>query len=275
MMLLTALFLEGFYWLPSETVDWAYVHTVDGDHQQSTYKTFRFDWEPGFRLGAEWTLCDWENAFTYTYFRSQANDHALGPVTAGFLGARLSLLEPFSKGSASLHLNYNIFDWITACPFQVGCLTLRPLIGLKGGWINQSIHSHWRTDILLAQEILHNRFWGIGPKGGASLQFDLGNHLNLQGSFEANYLWGHWAIRDNYLDNLGTRIQVKTTDRVFGSLVLRANLGFSYEWNNFTLQLSYEIEDWWNQFQIYSNISGSENNDLILQGVNLHLGYTF
>ncbi|NGX56923.1 MAG: hypothetical protein K1060chlam5_01176 [Candidatus Anoxychlamydiales bacterium] len=288
------IFAKALYWYTSETLDWAFTLKSDQNFVQTSYKTFSFDWSPGFSVGFRYNMehDKWDTQASYTRFQSKATDHASGSVTPAFLAARLSLLEPFSTGKARLNLHYNIFDWDLGRNFLVGKqFFLRPSIGLRGGWINQNIYSDWTIphflDLFLfsASENLKQRFHGVGPKGGISGKYRIGNiqrhSFNFIGQFELGYLWGHWSIKDKYIDNLSTVIYVKTLDRNFGSLVLHSFMGFEWDCKTeqdryyFRLKFGYEIEDWLNHCQIFSDASGSQNNDLILQGLNFGLHFDF
>jgi len=285
-------FADALYWYTSETVDWAFTRTIEGISLESAYKTFSFNWAPGFRLGFGYNMLhdDWDTQASYTWFQSKAFGETSGLVTSAFLAARLSLLEPFKTGKASLHIHYNMFDWTLGRSFFTSkSLLFRPSIGLRGGWINQKILSTWTIPDfigplpLIANETIKQSFQGGGPTANARAKWCFGtlrkHFFYLSSEFVAGYLWGHWEIRDKFLDSLLTAIYVNTADRNFGSFLLRANLGlgwdanFDHERAHFELRLGYEIEDWLNQFQIFSDASGSQNNDLILQG--LHLGLRF
>lgn len=288
------LFAKMLYWYTSETVDWAYTQSYPPNSVQTTYQTFVFNWAPGFSAGLGYNMGhdQWDTRASYTWFQSKATGQASGSVTSAFLAARLSFLEPYSMGKVRLDLQYNMFDWDLGRTFSVSkSLSLRPDIGLKGGWINQMIHSSWATPHLLnlfffsAIENVKQRFYGAGPKGGAEGKWYFGNpqkhSLSLIGKFEASYLWGHWSIRDRFIDDLATVITVNTSDRNFGSLVLYSFMGFGWDCNlnenrsHIGLTLGYEIEDWLNQFQAFTNASGSQNNDLILQGLHFGLNVDF
>jgi len=229
----------------------------------------------------------WDTQASYTWFQSQASAAALGPITPGFFAARLSLLEPFSTGKANIHLHYNMFDWDLGRAFLLSNhLFLRPSIGIRAGWITQKIHSHWtRSDFIAAIENLKQSFKGGGPKGAITSKWYLGNiqkHLfSLISTFEAAYLWGHWSIHDHYEDNLATTISTNTTPRSFASLALHAFIGLGWDLNfdrdrsHFGFKFGYEIEDWFNQCQLFTNINGAQNNDLILQGLTASLSFDF
>lgn len=288
------IFADFLYWYTSESVDWAFTLTQSQNSLQTSYKTFSFEWAPGFCIGFGYNMehDQWDTQASYTWFHSKATDHARGSVTSAFLAARLSLLEPFSTGRASLNLHYNIFDWDLGRSFLVSkYLALRPSIGIRGGWISQAIHSDWTIPNFLnlflftASENVEQSFQGGGPKGGMLAKWCFGNlrkhSFSLISQFEAGYLWGRWSIRDKFVDNLSTVIYVKTFDRNFGSLVLHSFMGFGWDCNfdhnrsHVGLKLGYEIEDWLNQCQIFSDTSGSQNNDLILQGLSAGLNFDF
>jgi len=287
------IFADFLYWHTSETVDWAFKLQNSQNSIKSSYQTLTFDWAPGFRVGLGYDMKHdhWDTQASYTWFQSRATGRVSGAVTPAFLASRLSLLEPFSTGRASLNLHYSMFDWDLGRSFLASkYLIMRPFIGLKAGWINQSIHSNWTKPLILgfflsASENLKQNFQGGGPKGGFTgkwcLQKNQQHSLNIIGQFEAAFLWGQWSIHDKYIDNLATIIHVHTSKRNFGAFMLHAFLGFGYDCyfdhkrSHFSIKLGYEIEDWLNQFQIFTDASGSQNNNLILQGLNLGLRLDF
>ncbi len=288
-------FGDALYYHTSEIFDWAYTRSGNSTTFETDYKILDFNWAPGFSVGLGYNMVhdNWDTQLQYTWFQSNATGAASGVVIAGFLAARLSLLEPFTTGNAALHLDYNMFDWDLGRSFFVSeFLSLRPTIGLKGGWINQNLNTTWTipdffftTFLLSATENLKQRFQCGGPKGGFTANWILANFqqhfFSIVSHAEAGFLWGHWSIQDQYTDNLSTDIAVITTDRNFGAFVLQGFLGLGWDCNfndnRFHVQakIGYQIEDWLNQLQIYTNISGSQNNDLILQGLNFSLGFDF
>jgi len=63
--------------------------------------------------------------------------------------------------------------------------------------------------------------------------------------------------------------------------MLQALMGFGWDFNfnkdrsHFALKVGYEFQDWLNHFQIFTNDSGTDNLDLILQGLTLDLRFDF
>ncbi len=289
------IFANALYWYTSETIDWSFTIAPSQNFEKTVYKTISFDWAPGFRVGIGHNVHhdQWDTQFAYTWFQTQAKDHAEGLVTSAFLAARLSLLEPFETGKIKFNIHYNMFDWDLGRSFLVSkSLSLRPFIGAKGGWINQTIHTKWTTPNFLglgilysASENVRNDFSGGGPKGGVQGKWILGNvnrhAFSLIGNFSAAYMWGHWSLRDKFKDVFLTETFIKMKSRNFGALMLQALMGFGWDFNfdkdrsHLSLKLGYEIEDWFSQFQVFTNTSGTQNTDLILQGLTLDLRLDF
>jgi hypothetical protein len=287
-------FVDFLYWYTSETIDWAFDIPISPNPATTTYKTIAFDWAPGFRVGLGYNMFhdQWDTQASYTWFQSKATDHTSGRVESAFFAARISLLEPFQTGKVRLDLHYNMFDWDLGRRFLVSsCLSLRPLIGIKAGWIDQTIRTKWTIGdipfigLFTAKEVLKNNFRGGGPKGGVHGKWILGNvnrhQFSLIGNFEAAYMWGHWTIRDEFFDIFNTHTFAKVDDRNFGAFVLGGIMGLGWDFNfdktrsHFALKICYEIQDWFNQVQLFTNTSGGQNNDLILQGLTVDLRFDF
>lgn len=289
------IFAQALYWQPSETIDWAFTIQNQQNFLKDSFKTLVFDWAPGFRVGIGYHMKhdQWNTQASYTRFCSTAKDYAQGSVTSGFLAPKIiPLLQPFSTGNICLHFYYNMFDLdIGRSILSSACLEFRPSIGLKGGRITQIIHSSWTNPAYLllfsvfASENLKQVFQGAGPKCAVNTKWCFKctqkYSFSLIGQVEADYLWGHWSIRDNFFDNYSTKVNVKTSDRNFGSFVLHSFLGCGWDCTvksgqiRYSLKLGYEIEDWFDHCQFFTNTSGSQKNDLILQGCSLHLGCAF
>lgn len=286
--------IEALYWYTAENIDWAFTLYQNNTTVQTDYKAFVFQWAPGFRIGLGYNMEHdlWDTQASYTWFQSKASGATGGPVTPGFFSVRLSALEPFSNGHANVNLHYNMFDWDLGRAFFVSRhLLLRPSLGMKAGWITQTIHSDWeRANFIgpysiFAAENLKQSFKGGGPKGGITSKWFLTGTQNrgfsLISTVETGYLWGHWSIQDHYEDTLATTISTITTPRSFGCFMLHCFMGFGWDVNfdrdraHFSSKLGYEIEDWFNQCQFFTDIDGAQNNDLILQGLRANLGFDF
>lgn len=92
---------------------------------------------------------------------------------------------------------------------------------------------------------------------------------------------GHWSIHDRFVNNFNSDIKLSTSDRNFGAFVLHGFLGFGWDCrfsrDRFSLDLNvgYKIEDWFNHVQFFTDVSGFQANDLILQGLIASLSFRF
>lgn len=288
-------FADLLYWHASETVDWAFTVKGDENRVKSAYQVLDFDPSFGFRVGVGYNMHhdQWDTQVSYTWFQAEAKDHASGGVVSGFLATRLSLLEPFDSGKIKCRLHYNLFDWDLGRDFCVSeFLSFRPFIGVKAGWINQQIVADWEKVnfivpgfLYTASDDVRNDFRGGGPKGGVQGRWTLGKFdrhmLSLIGAFSGAYLWGNWTLRDRFVDILNTKTSIPMGNRNFGAVVLQALIGLGWDVNfdrqrsHFSLKAGYEIQDWLNHFQVFTNTSGTDNFDLILQGLTLEMRFDF
>jgi hypothetical protein len=246
-------------------------------------------WDPGFRVGAGLTnenTC-WDSQLSYTYFRTRARNKTRGDQiqSAYFGGDKLSDLGFFQEASIDTEIHYNVLDWGLGrrfCPTE--CIGLRPMIGVRGGWINQSFRTKWKKTVdlfdilvipILAEENLRNNFWGVGPQGGVEGKWSLAGGFHVVGELIGAFLWGSWRITDQFIDSFDTRIEVLVADRDFGAVALFGFLGLGYEYACFSLKVGYEIQDWFNQYQVFDNATGGQNGDFILQGLKVQLRSDF
>src|SRR5262249_51985460 len=151
-----------------------------------------FEWSPGFRVGVDYGMKhdQWDTQAYYTRFHTRGKDHASegpGTVHSTFLGnfyvdnPQGSGLSGPSYQSASIDwtIRFNMFDWELGRHFWVSqSLSLRPFVGVKGGWIHQSIRSKWKDPNLVGAEFfkmgiehIKNHFWGIGPEAGINTKW--------------------------------------------------------------------------------------------------------
>lgn len=273
--------LDGIDWRATETNDWAYVNSETLPQQTLNYKTIDFSYSPGFRIGVSY-VCNWDFLFSYTRFHTTANDATTGNIQPAFLGsvtAKPSHAYLYQAGQVNQTIDYNIFDLDFGIRFNPAeSVMLHPMIGLLGGWINQSINARYQGTTS-ANEKISNNFAGIGPKIGVDSDICLFNYHDYQPklfvAFAASYLLGHWNINDVTDAKPTNTIYVTGASHSMGTLTLQGSLGIKVEYKQFLVKLAYEINDWFNQSQFFDNDTGTHNNDLVLQGLTLGLSYDF
>jgi hypothetical protein len=165
-------------------------------------------------------------------------------------------------------------------------------LGIKGGWINQSINAKYFNltinNVLtnnLGNEHLTNNFWGIGPIGGINTNWRISsfgnNFLELFGDFSTATMWGVWINKDVYKNTAFQTSSVNIKNSNLGALMFRGFMGFelnkSFNENKsqFTTKLGYEMQIWLNQLRFATFQLQRLHHDLTLQGVTFNCRLDF
>lgn len=274
-------FVDLLYLKATETIDWVYDNNLNPTNQQITYYSADFDFEPGFRVGitAPWL---WDVKFYYTRLHTETDSGASGNLTSGFMAGKLAKLNSnffFSAGSYHQEISYDMLDFELRQTFNLSKqLQVEPIIGLKAGWIDQSMDNSLQGQLWAVEYVKHD-FKGIGPKAGIAGKwtFQQSTHaaMSIIGDFSMAYLWGQWKINDVLQDSLPRTIVINVADRKLGSINVETMLGLNWVYQQFSVQLGYEISDWFNQCQLFDDATGAHNNDLLLQGLRLGFSLQF
>lgn len=285
---------------------WAEVITSDNSTSTNDLKQVHFGWDPGFRVGASYGMKhdQWETQAYYTWFHTRGKDHISsgpGTVHSAFLGNFYvdnadgsGLSGPsYQKASIDWAIHFNMFDWELGRNFWVSkSLALSPFLGIKGGWIHQSIHSKWQNPDLSGPEFfntgvenLKNNFWGIGPEAGINMTWSLvttgQSQFYLFGDFSGALMWGHWSFSDIFENDLQQKVSVNLQNINGGASMLRTFMGFGWDANfsqnhyRFSTKLGYEMQFWLDQLQFYAFTGGRLVNELTLQGGTLEFCFNF
>lgn len=288
------LFADLLVWKTSEETSLLWASSLGlapGNVEVFEGQNLTFDWDAGFRVGVGHMFgCDcWDVQLYYTWFRSHAskalpkgNELIATQFFGGFLNKDIS-----ESAKIRLTLRYTMLDGQLGRNFSITeCLSLRPYMGLKGGWIDQSIHSEWQNITLLpftqfsSTEDLTNDFWGIGPSAGVGSKWELVRCFSLFGDFEAALLWGTWENTDVYKNSKSEVINTNMKNSHLGSLTMRAFVGLGWEtdicgWTHFAARLGYEAQIWFSQFRISTFQQLRVHGDLTLQGGTLNVSFEF
>lgn len=284
-------YADALYWLPSETVDWALTNSNISasiePNQTIAYKTILFDFSPGFRVGTGLQKDDWTARVLYTRYNAQTKASTSGNVISTFMPSKFSS-KFYQSGHVHFTIDFNMFDVDVSKHIQIDdTLVLSPLIGFKGGRINQQVNVRYQNPIAVPPtnfnpndvlEQVSNNFSGFGPTVGISSQWYFykknGFQSSLIGDFSAGYLWGRWFINDTlYQDHAVVIGSVNVGKRDFGAFAVQGLMGINLDYKNYSLKLGYEVSDWFNQYQVFDNGSGTHTNDLVLQGLTVAFSY--
>ena len=297
----TSVFAELLYWQISEVGNdnWGQILGPAAVNQSIQFLTVPFHWDPGVRVGAAYHGSDdnWDTVFYYTWYQTQATNQA--STTTGKLHSSYSgnfyanningngISGPYYH-NASIKWNFllNNIDWELGRSFNIqNRYKIRPFVGLKAAFIDQSIHTKWQDPydplfdypidaFSLAVENVTNNFWGVGPSFGFNTSWNFietpKNSIGLFGDFSGAFLWGGWQIRDVYQNN--TPVTITTQNNVQSSTVTMAKSLVGLSWKgaiqnaNLVFRLGYEGQVWLNQLKFYSFDGGRQNSTLYIQG---------
>lgn len=284
---------------------WAEVIPSDNVNFSNDIHLVNFGWDPGFRVGIGYRMNQnkWNTKFYYTRFNSQGNDKIsseIGSVHSAFLGnfyvdnqAGSGLSGPaYQKAKINWTLHFNMFDfdlgrniWDNK-PFAIYLFC-----GLKGGWINQFIHTKWINPSVssfeyfnVGTENLKNNYCGVGPKFGVNSKwktFRGRRPFYLLGDFSVALMWGHWTFSDKFKNDVAQEVLVDLQNINSGSTMFQSFLGFGWESNfnqnknHFNAKIGYEMQFWLDQLQFYSFTGGRLVNMLTLQGGTFEFNFDF
>ncbi|NGX33951.1 MAG: hypothetical protein K1060chlam1_00295 [Candidatus Anoxychlamydiales bacterium] len=283
---------------------WAEV-IVSGSTATNDLLEVNFGWDPGFRVGVGYGMKhdQWETQVYYTSFHTRGKDNISsepGTVHSTFLGNfyvdnadGAGLSGPaYQKASIDWTIHFNMFDWELGRNYWISkSLALHPFLGIKGGWINQSIRSNWQNPNLsgadffnIGTENLKNNYWGIGPGAGINTKWNLysgQSQFYLFGDFSGALMWGHWSFNDVFQNDISQQVSVDLQNINSGASMLRTFMGFGWNANfnqnryRFSANLGYEMQFWLDQLQFYSFTGGRLVNVLTLQGGTLEFYFNF
>jgi len=289
---------DFLFWLASEEIAsiWADVITVGDNTSSWGVPSFDFKWNYGFRLGMGYNLPydQWDTILCWTWFRTE--------TTNSLFASSLSLLQPeffaaFLSGdypnsmTCKWSLLLNMFDWELGRNFWTSKrLSLRPFLGIKGGWINQSIDTDYNNFIINEQitqnsgtEHVKNNFWGIGPLGGINSKWKIygfdSNFFDLFGDFSAAAMWGTWIRGDNYKNTLAKTSSINLNNSSLGELMFRGFMGMGWDIKSkrlhFAAKIGYEMQLWLDQLRLATFQLQCLHNDLTLQGLTFNCRFDF
>ena len=264
-------YADALYWQASETVDWSLTNNLNLLNQRISYNTIAFHFAPGFRIGAGLQNEDWNAQLFYTYFHVKEIDSAQGNVISAFIPSKFAE-GIYQRGQVNFTIDLNMVDFDLYKQIKVGeHLILHPIIGLKGGTINQQVNSRFQGSLIVFESVT-NDFSGFGPKVGIDGRWIFyktnGVQYSLAAEISSAFMWGKWSIHDNMTQSnsfLSSSVQVGK--RNMGALELQGLIGINLHYKNANVKIGYEVADWFNQYQVFDDGTGTHTNDLVLQGL--------
>lgn len=256
-------------------------HIIDFDATNVDY-----DWNVGFRGGIEYqnkpnnidSKLYWTHFFANTNSQISLAEQILLPeFFSGFVSTNY-----FFGANLDWKLNLNMLDLELGRKINLGkSVTIRSVVGVKGGTIKQTANCAWRADIYTATEQITNNYSGIGPKFGVDSAWNIYKSLNLIGNFSSTFMYGQWKLNDVYSRpeaafGLVTPTTITTSlhKSQLGTIVFEYFMGMEWKYIskfNINLQLGYEMQFWTNQLRLPTFQQLPVHGDLTLQGATCHI----
>lgn len=285
-------FYQPVYWKASEqdASIWAtQVTSTSSTRERYVPSNVSFDASPGFKLGmaAESDTGEWQGKAYWTSYGTKTNSNyrlnfqlVIPEFFSGFLSGNY-----FFGANSNWDINLNTLDLQAIRVMPVTSkLTLKPILGLKGAVIDQTVNTVWDALIYESHEHVTHDYLGLGPSFGLGADYQLTDHWHALGEMTASFLWGRWDVKDIYhrpavpLVTTATTITTTLSDDQLGTWMLDDFLGLEWEHAgsvNAALTFGYELQYWADQLRMTTFQQLPNRGDLTLQGATCGLFLTF
>lgn len=300
------IFADALYWHADVgSADWAFKNNNTAavpEKIEGPNHCLNFKWNWGFRvgLGANMDYDQWDTNVYYTWFKTH-NSNAVGTHENQIAHDLIGLGTVLTQGKINWRIHYSMLDWELGRWFYVSKhLSLRPHIGVKGGWISQTVKRRFTKPQFFYKAEAENDFWGVGPCGGLNTTWVLGtvgtHHFSLFGDFAGALMYGHFDV-DNEEEFTSIATGLETSEfkphklnRNLVAPMLQTILGFSWDTSynrdrcHFGLRIGYEFQFWFRQNQmltgeffgpLHSVTYQRAHDDLAFQGLTIDFKFDF
>lgn len=252
---------EGHIYLTGE---WLYWRTRQEGMEFATSRQLHFDYQSGFRLGAGGHLPSfdgWCIYVNYTRFTPDASRGAHGSFYPLFMyvgaGVRGSAV---TEAHAHWSIEFQTADIEFCRPYYLSkTLVFSPFFGLRGAWIKQHAHFHYKGGFIRHGNTFKTRFKndfkGAGPLLGTELNWQLGQGFSLFGDIAAALIVGQFDNAQHQYQLHQREVVHLDTDFNLVSPTLQMVAGVAWDWNynrdrgHLGFSAGFESQYWWKQNQ--------------------------
>lgn len=249
------------YWQPiQENMNLGVISDSSGTTDLVNGKEVGVNWkyQPGFQLGIgmDDACGQWGSYIEYTWFEAKESvkkNLDINNAAINLLPARQipDFLNPqYKYGAEKWTLKMNLIDWDISKRYAI-CeqLSLRPFVGLRGAFIDQSIHVEYLnfTEDYLAiwpSTFTHQQShsWGVGPRVGLYSEYNLGDGFRLYAEEEVDLLYTQYKLKSHQYSAIAFPSQyiVKQKNADYLRTHLQIDLGFG--WSTFCGNDGYHID---------------------------------
>lgn len=243
---------EFLYWT-AESTALDYASKLKNDVAIGNYSVAKYDWCPGFRVGATYYRCPkyWELTGEYTRIDISGKNKTSPMLRA--TRALYNLSTPLMYAGSDIELNYQVGDFYVARVFDPNPhLRMRLIGGLSTAYIEQD----WKLtyiDGLNAREKIQEKwcFFGGGIRMGLRGDWFWGGQFYLTGKTSFSAMIGTYEnIENQWNDNTGLIYNKQTYDdhrlALNGQFLLGPSWQIPCDCWSFELLAAYELNVWVN-----------------------------
>ncbi len=264
------------------------------------------NFRPGFQvgLGMNFDYDQWDSYLEYTWYEAKEKAHvSLDPAsTTKFLLPAWQIpdfLNPqYSSGSEKWKLTMNLLDWDLARGYNVGTkLCFHPFIGFRAAWIKQSVHVDYVNEDPADESVWPSTYihdssssWGVGPRLGIGMNWNLGAGFRLIGDGEWDILYTQYDLKSSQISDTTASNQYIVNTKNVDCLRTHANLDLGLGWGTYFFNKKYHIDFladycfqvFFDQNMFRSTVSAQAigksilpNGNLYIQGLTLKARFDF
>lgn len=258
-------------------------------------KIVNFDshYKPGFKASASINSYhdSWALIAAYTWFHSTVEKSQSAPSNGYIHSTWLTSSndDPVLDQKAKWDLHLSFLDLQLMRPYNITtCLSLKPNIGVRLGWINQHFRVHHTLDDLSPLTVKNRSdSLGIGPILGLNTDWLLGCGMRFIGNINGAILYTHYRTRlqeNTHQNTVGLNLTNNVhylRPAVETALGLGWGTYYSQDRYYFDLSASYNFNVYWNQNMMRwaKDVENQQTNggvgNLYLQGLTATARFDF
>lgn len=302
------MFADAIFWQAQQVgTDWARTSAPGGSSNgQSvtniTEQSTTFNWNWGFRAGIGYDMDydQWDTKLYYTWLHASKKENAAVVQGAAVSSVRQVLVYDdqgsVANASANWTIHYSVFDWDLGRAYMISKnFSVRPNIGIKGGWIHQQLTTDSTTFAgtisghvgpVAQSSRQKNNTWFVGPSFGLDTKWNLGNmddhYFSLFGDMQGALMYGHTTTTYTQSGVVNGIFQFPSNRNINMVLpMLKAMMGFGWDVNfnndacHFGLKLGYELQYWFDLNHYFQYSMANQTGSLAFQGGTLDIRFDF
>jgi hypothetical protein len=277
------------------TAEWLYWMVREEGTEFVTERNLTFDYTSGIRagLGVHLPYTDgWDIYATYSYFAPSTSKSVEGSFYPLFLFQGAGSHTPtVTSADAHWSIQFQVIDWAFGRAFYLApSLSVHPFAGMKGAWIDQHAHVHYKGGSIPDGETFTthftNDFAGAGPLLGLDSNWHWGAGFSLLGTLSSSLVIGNFDTKQTQ-DQLSADVVDYhhgfnlVSPMVQMALSLAWDRNFNQERSHFGMNIGFESQYWWsqNQTELFTGADmpsyQRQKGDLALYGLILGARFDF